>query len=493
MSKKKKQWLLLGTLLIVIAVMITVYQLIPEQPAEEEKTAVTEQNIQVAGFTADSVQKIDIKTDSVQSTLNKENGIWVWLQKKGVPINTETIDTFLKEAESVKASDEFDYNEELLADYGLAAPGLIVTLTGTDGKETVFRLGAEVPSVGGHYGTVSSNPDKIYCLSQSFYEAFRIDELKLYQKDIPPQINEAYVTGIHVNKTSLGEPFEAKEVSEKERVESYSAWNITKPYKAAAAFNPDKISEMQSTCSSVKLGDLVEYKAKSLKKYGFGKDEKTVRIDYFELKEGASESTQKDKNGKETPFVKESDRVKKNLTLYIGELVGDENYYVHLGNSENVYLMSKGDVNGFIEPEVFEYADHSIYAVLATDIKGYDVTIGKTKIHVTREKKDDKNIWYVNGKKVSDEEEEAVLTPYSALFLLEFSGVIKPEEEPTGNQPVIEVVYHEEKRDVTIQYLPYDEINFYRVERDGKQIFLTNKRAVDDVVDKFRDMNNHFK
>ncbi|MDR1699696.1 MAG: DUF4340 domain-containing protein [Lachnoclostridium sp.] len=489
MSKKKKQWLLLGSLLFVIAAMIIGYRFIPEGEKEtEEEITAQEQTTNIASMTADSIQSIEVKSARGTSTFVKENNVWSWSQKKDISLNTETMDTFTKELEKVDVTTEIDYDETLLEDYGLKEPDLIVTVTQTDGKETIFSLGTTVPSVGGYYSTVSGREGKIINLPQSFYDTFSVEEVKLYQKDIVPTINANYVTGILVNKTTSGELFEAKEVSDKEQVEDYSSWNITKPYPSPAAFNPDMISELQTALSGITLGDLVEYDAKDMSKYGLDKKKRIVSIDYFLLKQGASETTVKDSKGADVPYVKAADRDKQNLKLYIGTEAEDNNYYVALGDSSNVHLMAKTDVNKFIEPDVFGYADHSIYATLATKLKGFDVTIGKTKINVKREPDGSKSIWYLDGKRVAPENEEEFLMPYSNLFLLEYSGVIDPKIKPSGDKPKIEIVYHEDNKDITIKYLPYDNVNFYRVEKDGNRVFLTDMRAVDDVITRFLEM-----
>ena len=51
---------------------------------------------------------------------------------------------------------------------------------------------------------------------------------------------------------------------------------------------------------------------------------------------------------------------------------------------------------------------------------------------------------------------------------------------------MLTIVYHEDKRDVTVKYLPYDGINFYRVEKSGMDYFLVDKLSVDDVIEKFK-------
>ncbi len=63
--------------------------------------------------------------------------------------------------------------------------------------------------------------------------------------------------------------------------------------------------------------------------------------------------------------------------------------------------------------------------------------------------------------------------------------------KPKKKEPVLTMIYHEEKRDVRVVYYPYDGTNFYRVDRDGMDYFLVDKRSVDDVIEKFRGIE-HF-
>ena len=72
--------------------------------------------------------------------------------------------------------------------------------------------------------------------------------------------------------------------------------------------------------------------------------------------------------------------------------------------------------------------------------------------------------------------------------MFELSGKITASVKPESDKEVLKIVYHEEKRDVTIRYLPYDGTNFYRVDKNGEMLFLTDKRAVDDTAKAFVDM-----
>lgn len=486
MAKKKKQWLMLCVLSLAVIAMVAAYMLLPDANKEDE--AGEAKTVKIASIAADSIESIKIQTDGNNIDLKMVDGEWSWIQKKNFPLNSEEIEKFVSALETVEAAQELDYQEDHLKDYGLQTPKLIVTVTQKDGKETVFNMGEAVPTLGGYYGTVNNNAGKLYAFQDSFYNTFKIDELKLYQRDEVPEMNKEYINGVTIDSGNGKLVFSATEVSEKEQIEDYSTWNITEPYKDTVAINPEKISTLQTAYAAINLGDLVEYEAMNLKQYGFSKQNKKVIVNYFELKKGASETTRKDVNGADTTYVKPKDRINKNLVLQIGKKADDNNYYVRLGESDNVYLMSSSEIISLTDLDPFEYADHCIYAVLATKIKGYDVTIGKTKIKVVRKEKDDKNIWYVNGKKIKDEDEEAFLTPYSALFLLEYSSTIKSDVKPTSDKPVMKIVYHANGRDIKVNYLPYDGVNFYRVEKEGEQLFLTNKRPVDDVISKFKEM-----
>ena len=154
-----------------------------------------------------------------------------------------------------------------------------------------------------------------------------------------------------------------------------------------------------------------------------------------------------------------------------------------------------------------------MYSVLATSIDGYDVTYGNTTLKVTRQaieeksdssptatpdgetgtavenaaNKNQKNIWTLNGKTIDEKDENDFLTPYSTAYLLEYSEKAEGDNvKPKSNKPVLTIVYHEEKRDVTVKYLPYDGTNFYRVDKNGMDYFLVDKLQVDDIIEKFK-------
>lgn len=73
----------------------------------------------------------------------------------------------------------------------------------------------------------------------------------------------------------------------------------------------------------------------------------------------------------------------KSLNLLIGKKTKDS-YYVCEKGSRNVYTMSSDTIEKITKLDAYTNMDHCVYSVLATSIKGYDVTYGNTTLSVTR-------------------------------------------------------------------------------------------------------------
>ena len=503
MAKKKKQFITLMSLVALMVLVIGLYYIVPKGENSDSDENEETQTISIENIEKEQVSEISIQKDDKTIQLIKKGSEWKFSDKKNVPVNTELIDGMLGALSPVEAVTELDYVKEQESDYGLDKPVMVVSILTRDGEKHEYSLGGSVPVEGGYYASVSANQEKLYAISDAFYKAFYVEEKDIYQGDEAPEINSSYVSEVSVQNRE-GKDFYAREVSEEEQVDFYSTWNIEKPYSDAVAANSNKINELQSKFASFNITEMVEYKADHLESYGLDKPAATVKVKYFTLREGAEESTKEDVNGNEVSYVKKEDRENKVFSFSIGDLTEDgENYYIQMKGSKGVYLMQKKAAEGFTAMEAFDYVDHCIYSVLATKLDGYDVIAGGQKVKVVRkelssdnsekaETEEQKgnnagttdnanNEWYVNGKKVSDEKEEDFLSPYSSMYLLEFSSTIKNDVKPKTDKPILTVVYHSKYGDDTVKYLPYDGTNFYRVEKNGVAIFLTDKRAVDDL------------
>ncbi len=503
MSKKKKNLFTILGLCVLLAGCIVLYLVVPRGGNEKEgDTAKQDDSIIVDQIDSESVTKIEVsKSGKTTFSLVKNDGKWQFAEDKKIPLDNESVSGLFQCLNPVKASKTLDKENDKLSEYGLDTPAMTIRLT-ADGKEYRYELGIAVPVEGGYYGLASSG-DKIYCLNETLFSTFNINRNVLIEKDKLPAPKEEYMTYIHVDKKG-GTEFEAKAADKQERISPYSGWNITKPYKEPLAASIKGWSSKLSFFNSLTFEELVEYGCKDMKQYGLGEPASVITVKYFDVKDGytpketatptpAADGAETEQS--EAEKIPEKYREYKTFQLYVGAKKDDQ-YYVRLKGSDNVYTMAGDVVKNVINIDAYDSMDVSVYATLATDLKGYDVTYGNKTMKITRTPKNDgkenesgsknNNIWKVDGKVVPESEEQTFLTPYSSIFLLEFTGKAEESVKPKDKKPVLTMVYHGEYRDVTVKYLPYDGTNFYRVDKDGMDYFLVDKRSVDDAITKFK-------
>lgn len=521
-SKRHKNLLILLGLCALLVVCIVLYLLVPKGGESEEGDSAEEaaQEITVDTIAGESIQKIEVKKDGKATySLVKKGAEWKLSGQEKIPLDESKVMELFDCLNPVKATKTLDRTVEAISEYGLEKPAYTIIVT-ADGKEYQYDLGIEVPVEGGYYGLSSSNGDSIYCLSDSLVSDLDIDTKTLMVKDELPEIEEDYMVYLNVDNSS-GRDFEALVVDEEDRVDTYSKWNITKPYKKPLATSIKDWSTILGYFNALTLGNLVEYDAENLDKYGLKYPSSVITIRYFETtadyepeangnSAGDTDSDSEDTEEEET--VPEKYRKYHTLTICVGKKTG-ESYYVCMKGSNNVYLGNGDVVEKMTKLNVFDAMDHCVYATLATKINGYEAIYGDTKLSVTRtpvEKTDDfsaeetsgdkaytknkeQNIWTLNGKTISAEDESEFLTPYSSAYLLEYTAKADDSVKPKNKKPVLTMIYHEENRDVTVTYYPYDGTNFYRVDRDGMNYFLVDKRSVDDIVKRFKNIEKFAK
>ncbi len=502
MSKGMKRGLTLGILCLLMVGAIVAYFLVPQGEEETVDTnGATEANIEVANIDMATIQSAEISGEWMEPiSLVKDGEEWKLKDLPKAPLDVDAVEAMFTQLSPAKATKEISMDETSLAEYGLEKPLMTIKLETTDGESYEIKLGETVPVTGGNYG-IMGDDKKVYAFSDTIFSAFSVSQNSLIAKEEVPEINEDYLTMISV-KNGKENNFQAEIVSDEKKVDAYTNWVITKPFKKPlAGTSTDEWNTLQRYFTSVRFQELAEYDCKDMKEYGLEKPIGEVEVKYFELAEGYElPATTPNPDGKITSnssnkanLVPKKQQVPHSYKLTFGAKAPDGSYYVRLNDSNNVYTMDAQTVQNMLGADAYTYMDRCVYSTLATDINGYDAVIGDKKICVTRatvkgDDGKDKNQWTLNGKQVSDENEEAFLTPYTKGYLLEFTSEAKDSVKPESKEPVMKIVYHEANRDVTVTYLPYDGTNFYRVDKNGMDYFLVDKRSVDDMISAFESL-----
>lgn len=490
MNKKTRNLLTLLGLCILLAVCLVLYFFIPRGEEDDGDMVECETEITVDTIESDAIERLEvIKKGKTSYVIVKKGDAWKLSGQEDVPLDETKVTALFSCLNPVKAAKTLEKTVDAISEYGLQNPAYTVIVT-AGGKKHQFDLGISVPVEGGYYGISSNNSDSIYCFAENIVSDLDIKTNTLIVRDELPQMEQDYMVYLHVDNKK-GSDFEAAVVDEKDRVNSYSRWNITMPYEKPLATSTKDWSSILGYFDSLTFGSLVEYGTKNLGKYGLSSPSANITVRYFETTKDYEQTG----SGEEIP---EKYRKYHTVKLCIGDKKG-ESYYACKKGSRDVYLMNGDVVENMTELNVYSAMDHCVYATLATKIKGYDVKYGNTTLSVTRtpvkgsddgssDSNSEKNIWTLNGKQVPDDKESDFLMPYSSAYLLEYTERADDSVKPKKLKPVLTMIYHEEKRDVTVSYYPYDGTNFYRVDRDGMNYFLVDKRSVDDVIKRFREI-----
>ncbi len=536
--KKKKNVILLVGLVLILAGAICALVLVPdnkekstkgtdndkEQEAQASTDLVQESKDQVTGIEFSmgdntvysltkgdswSIEKAEYRIDKTKTGYGKE-------ALKDAVVDDEIMEKTVNEVDNILATKKLQLEADVKPeDYGLGADACKLTLNFGEKTETLL-MGTEAGGDNtGYYVKVEGDDSNVYIISNVVYETYFADVEKFIKKDEISDINSDYMTGISIKDSKKKESasFVTEFVSDKDRLDLYTNWVIKEPFKYdLAGCSTEDWNNMMRNYTSLTFDDMAEYKCEDLDKYGLKNPRAVVTIDYFELSSDYVEEAKatpepaddnksavtKQITGKANVIPKKYQIAKKYI-CNIGSQNENGDYFVtvYTGSNDtkkpNVYTMSSDNVMKMIDINPYDYADHCVYATLATDIEGYEVKAKDVDVKVTRKsiKGDDdkeKNEWTINGKKVEEADEEAFLKPYSKAYLLEYSSNAKDSVKPKSDKPVLTMTFHEKDRDVTVKYLPYDGVNFYRVDKDGMDLFVVDKRSVDDVIAAFKDL-----
>ena len=115
--------------------------------------------------------------------------------------------------------------------------------------------------------------------------AFNVDEISFIKMDTLPEIDDDYLTAFSV-KNKKGNDFAAKKVTDAEKVDFYSNWNITAPYAKPLATSQSEWSSVLGYFTVLKYEKMVEYDCKNLKKYGLDSPTFAITVDFYQPKDG---------------------------------------------------------------------------------------------------------------------------------------------------------------------------------------------------------------
>ena len=107
--------------------------------------------------------------------------------------------------------------------------------------------------------------------------------------------------------------------------------------------------------------------------------------------------------------------------------------------------------------------DKTVYPESREDIQSFDVIYEGTK-----------KSWK------SDDDSDSASDIYATIQKLSYTG--EATKKVKKKNAVMTLVFHEKKKDVTVNFYPYDDNNFYLVDKDGMDNFVVDQSAAQKIL-----------
>lgn len=493
MSKKKRQFFTIIILLIILAASGVGYALLSRYQAKKDKQEAEktqpEESITLCSMKAEEITQIHFINSTHEMTLVKEGEIWKDSTDPDFPVNQDYAQTMAEEAGEMTATQLVVKDPEDLSQYQLDYPQYTVELTDQSGETKKLMIGVESVAAGGRYAYVDQ-ADQIYVIASNFTDNFDYTRNEMMELPETPSITAEYVTGYKV-KPAKGKSFTAKYDETGAEFADMDGWDITGVYQTAVPGSSDALQTLFAGLGNMEATEGVEYRAtdKLQKQYGLAKPTYVIDVDYDTVEEDdtADDSTEEQEE-------KEEIRTPHHYQISVGSLNDQEDhYYVSIDGSDGIYLMSSETIDALVEINAFDYIYKPMHKPVMEQLQdirfsyqGQEHEIKVTKKEVENGISEDGSIVYdytilLDGKTELDE--YAFQEVYSSVFN---SLVYSREQDNTikgqGQEAQAYMTIVTEKRKISLQFLPYDGNNFYRVEQDGECNFLVDINVVEKAM-----------
>lgn len=507
MAKKKKRGLNLVVLLLALVILVVAYVAydIYEKKQSEEDVAATEEDdtINVLTVEEDDITSIYYKNETTELTLiQNSEGAWVNQDNQEVPLNSTYTNKMASTIESVTASKQVTDNAEDLSEFGLDVPTLTVTVTKADGSSETVLVGSKSPLGDGYYACLDGSTT-VYLLATTFYSAYNYSAVELTEVATAPTITAANITHLLLNNSETGTlEISYDESNEYDTSDSNLApYVLNQGYDIPVSGDSTNITTYLGNFTSLSYEQCIDYSPEDLSQYGLDTPSTTVSIDYYEDVEVESDTTDSEDTSDDSSSD-ETETVRNYYTynLQIGSL-DEENavYYVKTTDSESVYTMAQDTVDAMLTYNCFDLANKYAQLINIKSITEVDFMYnGETHVlavdHTTTTNDDgeeeDVDVFYLDGTEFDEDTSRSVYqTILSPMFDAEIPAGYTDADQPVVASFTFKRTTDSGKADVITEYRDYDD-SFYTVTVNGTEMFLVDKRDVEDAINDFESALN---
>ena len=327
---KNKQTKKITAALIVLVIAVGAYYGISAwNKAEAQKEEEQDAGIRLMDVTGDDITAFSYVYNGETIAFVREDGTWYLDSDREFPVKQTTIEGKLDSVASTEASRQIEISEDSLADYGLDEPVNRITVTDSEGRETIMEIGDQNGTSSEYYCRLNES-NQVYMVSSSLNTMLSFDIYTAVEMaDFPDFSMDS------IKEFTVDDGASVKSLDSEDDYEAYSA--ISGMYYASH----------------------INYNAQDLSQYGLDDPQYTVTIRYLEETEEETGETEaenaeteaesgEEETGETEETWDEDDLV--TLILYIGDAT-DDGYYVRLEGSTEVNEISADNMESIVALE----------------------------------------------------------------------------------------------------------------------------------------------
>lgn len=359
--KKKSRTLILGASSLVILSGAYLLLRIYNQNAQEAELAESAQE-EILSLDEDTLASVSFEIDGSEVTFLYEDEEWSLENDPEFPVDSTYLMTtlsYLEPLEAVRTLEEVTDTGE----YGIDEPQNTITLTDSEGTETILTIGSTNISTGDDYLMLNDDSSTIYTINTSLRDSLHDDLYDYAEGEELPYILSSEISGLSVEKAD----------GSYELLLEDAVWMVQGDGTDAVSADQDAVDTVISSIAGASYADYLEYNCTSPEDYGLDDPAAVLTILYEEDSETQSESedaseeasTESDSSAseseEETEAITEEEAAAAQLTLLIGSTDESGDYYVQQDGSTEVHTISYDTLSSLLEKtgEDFEETSES--------------------------------------------------------------------------------------------------------------------------------------
>lgn len=475
-----KKSIKLLALVLVLGLCIGIYIWLDNYKAKENKSEEVDTSKVLIDTTGDNIVEIAYtqKDKTINLKYNSKKDKWYNAEHKSWPINQENVDSMLNVLLQITANRTIDTKEDL-KEYGLDKPELVIEYKTKAKKSYKVNVGRSTTSYGCY---VMVEGDKgIYTMESDLKPSFEYSEVDMVEVETIPKISSNLVYYVEAK----GDDFNMKAEYDGDITQVDSGeWVLTKPYKNKVRGMVSAFTEYCVNLETFIFNKCVAYAPKDLGKYGLDKPKLSLKLKFKVEKNSDKDSEdEKVKYGNDELTLLIGDKIVEKIDSGDGELTDTATgYYAMVEGGKRVYSIDVSIADSLLEGRAFDFVYNAIHNVELIEYTDLKVKIDDKKYTLKKTRKHDnqgatKVVYTFNGTKCDESKGDEMYSAMSELVLAKEIGKKKIKKDKT----IATFEYNGKKggaKDTTIKFLNYDD-DYYRVNVDGDEYFLTSKVEVD--------------